>query len=54
MRRLKKKGGLMKLLIPVVAFLAGVMFGDTVKPMLSKIPILGGLLNKGEQIVEKQ
>lgn len=37
---------IMKWLLPVGAFLAGVMFSDSVKPTLKGIPLIGGLFGK--------
>ncbi|WP_306643767.1 hypothetical protein [Sanyastnella coralliicola] len=36
-----------KWLMPVVLFIAGVMFSEQLKPMLSKIPMLGNLMGGG-------
>jgi len=46
MKKFKKKGGLMKILIPALAYLAGVLTGDMVQPMLAKVPGLGKLVTK--------
>jgi hypothetical protein len=32
-----------KFILPLVAFLVGVMAADKVKPMLGKLPLVGGL-----------
>ena len=44
----RKKGGLIKLLIPVGALLVGVMFADKIQPMVEKIPFLGGMIKKND------
>lgn len=36
----------MNFLIPLLAYLAGVLTGDMVQPMLAKIPVLGSLVKK--------
>lgn len=36
------------IVIGIIAFVGGVMLADTVKPMLAKIPFVGGLLGGGD------
>ena len=41
---MRKMKGMKSWLMYVVTFLAGVMLSNTVKPMLSKVPLIGGML----------
>jgi len=44
---MRKMKGMKSWLMYVVTFLAGVMLSNTVKPMLSKVPLIGGMLGGG-------
>lgn len=35
------------IVLAIIAFVGGVMMADTVRPMLSKIPVIGGMLGGG-------
>ena len=41
---MRKMKGMKSWLMHIVVFLAGVMLSNTVKPMLSKLPFIGGLM----------
>lgn len=43
---MKKKFMRSKWLMLIVGVLVGTMFGATIKPMLSKIPVIGPMLDK--------
>lgn len=36
------------IVLGAIAFIAGVMLADTVKPMLAKVPLIGGMIGGGD------